>query len=161
MKTNPNKKLASVCGLFCGSCGVYYATQEQNVSKLQEIAKNLGQELSATSCYGCRSNTKTSACKDCFIIKCAKKMNVDFCGECKQYPCQELILFQAKMPHRKNMWKSQKRINEVGWVQWFNEMVEYYSCDECKTINGAYDIECRLCGKTPSNNFVKENYLHS
>ncbi len=152
-----NKGLASVCGLFCAACGVYYATQEKDEKKLQEIANKLGQPLSKTYCEGCRSNRKTATCKDCFIIKCAKEKGVAFCGECDTYPCQELKDFQKKMPHRKNIWKSQARIKEIGWEQWLNEMIDYYSCEKCNTINGAYDTECRKCGNSPSNDFVRND----
>ncbi len=155
----PDKELVSICGLFCISCGVYYATKEKDNKKLQEIADKLGQTLDETYCNGCRSNLKTATCKDCFIIKCAEKKGVDFCGECNAYPCEELQDFQKKMPHRKNMWKSQERIKEIGWKQWFNEMVDVYSCEKCNTINGAYDIDCRMCGNSPSNKFVRDNMI--
>ncbi len=156
-KVVANKDLASVCGLFCVSCGVYYATKEKDDKKLQVIADKLGQTLDETHCDGCRSDRRTASCKDCYIIKCATEKGIDFCVECDIYPCEFLKDFQKKMPHRKNLWKSQARIKEVGWKKWFNEMVEYYSCNKCDTINGAYDIGCRNCGNSPSNGFVSDN----
>ncbi len=32
-----NKNIVAVCGLYCGACGVYYATQEKDEKKLQEM----------------------------------------------------------------------------------------------------------------------------
>lgn len=29
------------------------------------------------------------------------------------------------MPHRVELWKSQERIKETGWEEWFNEMVNF------------------------------------
>lgn len=59
-----------------------------------------------------------------------------------------------KMPHRIELWKSQERIKEVGYEKWYAEMIEHYSCTECHTLNSAYDIACRKCGRTPSCNYV-------
>jgi len=153
----PDKRLVSVCGLFCHACGIYYATQENNVEKLNQIASKMNLPLEETRCNGCRSETKTAYCKNCFMIKCAAEKEIDFCVECSDYPCLELKEFQSKMPHRVELWKSQERIKEIGWENWFLEMVDYYSCKECKTINGWYDIKCRHCGSTPGNDFVKNN----
>ncbi len=157
----PNKNLASVCGLFCVSCGLYYATQENNRPRLDAIAKHLGLQPNETYCDGCRSERKTSNCKNCSLIKCAEGKGVDFCAECSDYPCSELKNFQEKMPHRKEIWNSQERIKNVGWEQWYEEMVDFYSCTACDTINGAYDIQCRNCGNTPSNEFVKLHMNYS
>jgi len=70
--------------------------------------------------------------------KCAAEIDIDFCVECQDYPCQEIKNFQSKMPHRAELWKSQDRIKEIGWEKWYLEMAEYYSCKECGTINGWY-----------------------
>lgn len=82
---------------------------------------------------------------------------VDFFDECENYPCRELKDFQSKMPPRVELWKSQERINEIGWEKWYSEMVEYFSCKQCQTINGWYDFKCRICGSIPENDFVKNN----
>lgn len=153
----PDKSIASICGLFCGSCGVYYATQEKNEKKLQDIAQTLDLNVKDTYCNGCRSDKKAATCQNCFILECSKQKKVEFCGDCDFYPCKELKEFQAKMPHRKNMWKSQERIKEIGWEGWYNEMAIYYSCLKCGTINGAYDSSCRKCGNTPSNQFLRDH----
>lgn len=45
---------------------------------------------SAAPCLGCRS-TKHHKCsiKGCFLLECTKKHGVDFCGECKEFPCKK------------------------------------------------------------------------
>ncbi|OPX92819.1 MAG: hypothetical protein A4E59_02926 [Syntrophorhabdus sp. PtaB.Bin027] len=89
------------------------------------------------------------------MAQCATEKGIDFCGECAEYPCAELKIFQAQMPHRIEIWQSQERIKEVGFEKWYMEMIEHYSCPECHTINSAYDMSCWKCGKTPSCNYVK------
>jgi uncharacterized OB-fold protein len=67
------------------------------------------------------------------------------------------------MPHRIELWRSQARIREVGYEQWYAEMIEHYSCKKCGTLNSAYDMACRKCGSTPSCSYVslhKEEIMH-
>ena len=156
-EVKPDKNLVSVCGLFCPACGIYYSTKENNEENLKQIANRINVPFEKIRCNGCRTETKTTYCMNCFMVKCAKDKGIDFCGECKEYPCGELKEFQSKMPHRAELWKSQERINEIGWEKWYLEMVDYYSCKECNTINGWYDFKCRNCGNTPGNDFVKNN----
>ncbi len=158
-----NLNLASICGLFCGSCSLYINTQENNIDKLEVIAKSLNQTLEETFCDGCRAERKSAHCtRNCVFFDCAKERNISFCGECNDYPCQELKNFQTKMPHRLELWSSHERIKEVGWEIWMKEMMEHYKCTSCETINSAYNVSCRKCGFTPGNNFVlahKESIL--
>lgn len=153
----PDKNLVSVCGLFCPACGIYYSTQENNEDNLKKIAARMNIPSEEVRCNGCRTETKTAYCKNCFMIECASSKGIDFCGECQEYPCDRLKEFQSKMPHRVELWKSQERIKEIGWEKWFHEMVDYYSCKECYTINGWYDFKCRNCGSIPGNDFVEKN----
>jgi hypothetical protein len=159
MKTNitPDKSLVSVCGLFCPACGIYYSTQENNVENLKKIAIRINVPFEEIRCNGCRTEVITAYCKNCFMKKCAAEKGIDFCGECNEYPCTELKEFQSKLPHRAELWKSQERIKEIGWENWFNEMIDYFSCNECESLNGWYDFKCRECGTIPGNDFVKNN----
>lgn len=156
-KQNPDKTLVSVCGLFCQACGIYWSTQENNIENLERIAKRINVPFEEIRCNGCRSETRTAYCKNCYMQKCAAEKGIDFCGSCTEYPCQPLKDFQAQLPHRTELWKSQDRIREVGWETWFQEMNEYYSCSECGSLNGWYDVQCRNCGKTPGSTFVANN----
>jgi hypothetical protein len=159
MKPNitPDKNLVSVCGLFCMGCGVYYSTRENNHENLQRLATRMGIPVEEMPCHGCRTEVRTAFCKNCTMLKCSKQKGVDFCVECNEYPCRDITDFQAKMPHRVELWKSLARIKEIGWEKWFAEMVDYYTCHECGTVNGWYDFKCRSCGASPGNQFVRNN----
>jgi hypothetical protein len=69
----------------------------------------------------------------------------------------EIKEFQAKMPHRVELWKSQERIKEIGWEKWYLEMVEYFTCQSCNSLNGWYDFKCRKCDHSPGNKFVENH----
>ncbi len=150
----PDKELAAVCGLFCPACNIFIGTQEEP-KRLQKISGALERPMEELQCEGCRSEKRCFFCKEnCKMARCAAEKGVDFCGECAEYPCAELKVFQSQMPHRIELWECQARIKEIGYKKWYEEMVEHYSCSECRTINSAYDIACRKCGKTPSCNYV-------
>ncbi len=151
----PDKKLAAVCGLFCPSCSVYIATQD-DPEELERLSERFGYTVEETKCFGCGSEKRLAYCTDnCKIYSCAEKKGIDFCIECEEYPCEELKRFQAEAPHRIELFQMQERIKEVGLEKWFEEMINHYSCAKCKTINSAYNIACRNCGHEPSCEYVR------
>lgn len=153
--STPDKRLAAVCGLFCPACSFFIGTKEDPES-LKAKAVSLRLPVEELECHGCRSEKRSFFCKEyCKMTKCAAEKGIDFCGECPEYPCEELKEFQVKMPHRIELWKSQERIKEVGYEKWYAEMLEHYSCPECRTLNSPYDMACRKCGTAPSCNYVK------
>jgi predicted RNA-binding Zn-ribbon protein involved in translation (DUF1610 family) len=151
-----DRKLAAVCGLFCPSCTLFIGSNG-DPKRLEPIAAQYGKKSEEIRCEGCRSDVRFIYCQTCKLDKCAEEKGVDFCGTCHEYPCEELKVFQAAMPHRIELWKSQERIREVGPEKWFEEMIEHYSCPECGTINSTYDLKCRRCGRTPSCEYVSQH----
>jgi hypothetical protein len=149
------KRLSAVCGLFCRSCSLFIGTTE-DPERLEGIAKRFGQPVEACKCYGCRSEKRSFYCENlCHMAPCAAEKGLEFCGECEAYPCEELKKFQAERPHRIELWESLERIAEVGYAQWFEEKMAHYSCPDCGTINSAYDMACRACGREPSCRYVE------
>lgn len=150
-----DKKLAAVCGLFCPACRVFIGTREDPAG-LAVMAQRFQRPVEEMQCNGCRSEKRCFYCETkCTMAKCAADKGVDFCGQCPEYPCESLKSFQAEMPHRIELWKSQDRIKEAGYEKWYAEMREHYSCRKCGTINSAYDLQCRKCGEDPSCAYVR------
>ncbi len=151
----PDKKGAAVCGLFCPACSAFIGSTEEP-ARLQTIANNFQVPVEKVECKGCRSDKRGLYCENyCKMTRCAAEKGIDFCYQCQEYPCSDIKTFQALMPHRIELWQSQDRIKEVGWERWYAEMVEHYSCPDCGTINSAYDMACRKCGRTPANRYVE------
>ena len=48
------------------------------------------------------------------MLRCATEKGVDFCVECEEYPCADLVEFQGAMPNRIELWKSLERIKRSG-----------------------------------------------
>ena len=152
----PVRKEAAVCGLFCESCSIFIGTQE-DPERLENLAKTFNAPVKEMACNGCRSDKRIGYCENCVMFKCAAEKGIDFCGACDDYPCEDLKQFQTILPHRIELWKSQKRIQEAGCEKWYAEMLEHYGCPECGTINSAYDTACRKCGSAPSCKYVEVN----
>ena len=89
------------------------------------------------------------------MLRCAAEKELDFCVQCKEYPCDDLKEFQAARPNRIELWESLDRIKEAGYEQWYMEKLEHYSCPKCGTINSVIDSFCRKCGSTPSCRYVE------
>jgi len=154
----PNKELIAACGLYCGSCGIYIATQENDSTKILQYAMVLNQSYEETVCDGCGTERKSLHCsKLCTIIDCKQKKGVTSCTGCDEFPCKALNEFKSKMPHRAEIIDSQKRLEKVGTETWLKEMKEYFSCPRCKTINSAYHLTCRKCGEMPGCKFVSQH----
>jgi hypothetical protein len=151
-----NNKLASVCGLFCGACTLYIATQE-DPQRLKVMADRFHLSVEEISCNGCRSQKRCPYCEKCKMFTCAWDRGHEFCHECPDYPCADLKLFQMERPHRSELWQDQTRIKEIGSQKWLQEIRNNYSCPQCYTINSAYDIKCRACNTEPSCNFVEKH----
>ncbi len=154
--SQPEKRLAAVCGLFCGACRIYIASNE-DPEQLKAMAARWGITEEQMICHGCRAEKRTPYCESCSLAKCAAEKGLDFCGACDEYPCADLKEFQAARPHRLELWEAQARIQEVGYEQWFAEMMEHYACPSCGALNSAYDRVCRRCGAAPSSAYYERH----
>jgi hypothetical protein len=158
LKTH-DKQLVGVCGLFCPACTIFIGTRE-DPERLEMIAARVQKPTEELQCDGCRSGRRCFYCRErCKMAKCSSERGVDFCGECREYPCEDLKAFQTEMPHRMELCESQERIKEVGYEKWYTEMIEHFSCPKCHTLNSAYDLKCRNCGREPGCDYVRRHKL--
>jgi hypothetical protein len=151
-----DKKMAAVCGLYCGACSWYIASTEEP-ERLKNLAARMHLSEEESKCYGCRSDKRLPYCGKCKMFACAAEKGIDFCSECEEYPCDDLKQFQTAMPHRIELWANLERIRSIGYEHWLKEIREHYTCPQCQTINSAYDLKCRKCGKEPSCTYVAKH----
>ena len=98
--------MTACCGLACNTCPIYLATLETDRSRQQEMrisiaqicAKQYNMKLrpeDINDCDGCRAETGRlfSGCKDCGIRECARGKNIENCGYCAEYACDNLTEF--------------------------------------------------------------------
>jgi hypothetical protein len=129
--------LLAPCGLYCGVCGVYYATRDQNEKFLQKLL-NVYQssipkldELTTEDleCDGCLSDRVSFFCRVCAIKSCTSEKGYTGCYECDDFPCS----------HVENFPMTEK---------WVKDEESRYLCPECghRLFRGAK--RCNEC-KTP------------
>ncbi len=100
-------KIQAYCGLDCGECEAYIATQNNDRAGLEATAKKWAQQFGgnlvaaeACICDGCSSGKRASTahCATCAIRLCASKREVVTCAHCADYGCETLKQFFAFAP---------------------------------------------------------------
>jgi hypothetical protein len=114
-------KILAYCGLDCGECEAYIATQANDRAGLEAAAKKWseqfgGQNLSADMCLcdGCSTGKRTSTAhaSTCAIRLCASGRGVITCAHCADYGCATLQQFFAYAPVLKDKLEAIRK--EIG-----------------------------------------------
>jgi hypothetical protein len=150
-----NKDYIAPCGLYCGVCGILYATLENNVMFKERLlgvykgklpdSENLSVE--DIHCKGCLSDEPFYFCRDCNIKDCATKKGYKGCHQCKDFPCKLIEEFSIPLG-KKVILRAIPYWREVGTKKWVKAEEARYICPECgnKLFRGAK--RCNRC-KTP------------
>ncbi|MBN2089286.1 DUF3795 domain-containing protein [candidate division KSB1 bacterium] len=129
--------LAGPCGFYCGTCRHYLARAK---GLLKE--KNLKH-----GCQGCRIQDKKCAWvkRDCALLR---KKQIDFCFQCKDFPCANLKKFDQRHRRDDNLSPIDNllRIKKIGTAQWLQEQADEWSCPQCGGNICIIDRECYDCG---------------
>ena len=99
-------KLIAVCGINCGECEAYIATQNNDMGKKKEIAEKWSKMYNTTlapesiNCVGCKiDGDHIGYCSMCEVRKCGFSKNLDSCALCDEYPdCNTLNAFLKMAP---------------------------------------------------------------
>ena len=132
-----NMNLAAPCGMYCGTCRQY----------LVRIKNKLAEKKLKAGCTGCRIRDKNCSFvkRDCKLLK---KKEIDFCYECDNFPCENLMKISELYIKRYNMSfvENLKRIKKIGVQKWIDEMEEKFKCQKCGGIICIHDFQCYDCG---------------
>lgn len=100
-------KILAYCGLDCGDCEAYLATQNNDRGGLEETARKWAEQFGAKDisadmciCDGCSSGKRlsTAHAATCALRVCASKRGVVTCAHCPDYGCEILQQFFAFAP---------------------------------------------------------------
>ncbi len=105
-KSVEGKKVIAYCGINCGACPAYIATQNNDnalrIKTAKEWSDRFKREVKPESlnCDGCPSNSTrlVAYCAMCEIRKCAREKKMATCASCPDYPCAKLDKFLAQAP---------------------------------------------------------------
>jgi hypothetical protein len=98
-------KLMAYCGMDCGECPAYVATQSKNDAMKKQVADFMNQKLGAKyvaqdiNCDGCPTNKNlVPHCNVCEVRLCGVKTKVANCGVCGDYECGKLSKLYTMIP---------------------------------------------------------------
>ena len=144
------------CGLYCGVCGVYYATRDKNDKFLDKLLKmyqsNVPEQLEEVTiedlkCDGCMSDRVSVFCRVCTIKSCTRERGYVGCHECDDFPCSHIESFPMPVG-KKVITRAIPYWREHGTEKWVRDEESRYRCPECdhQLFRGAK--RCNKC-KTP------------
>jgi len=148
--TSESKKIVGPCGLYCGSCTMYRAYHDKDLSLLQEMPKNYLKQLELEeanlkdiACEGCRSSVLFKYGAECSLRKCASEKGVEWCYECEGFPCNKLKDWQSYWctPLTENL----REIQKLGLEKWLEQQKKKWVCDKCGTK--LHLFSCGICPK--------------
>jgi hypothetical protein len=153
------ERLVAPCGLYCGACPMYLASQEKDDQKF----KALMQQFSAGKmqfkqedllCDGCIGGGRVAVfCRKCAMRSCAdEKANVTRCSDCTEFPCSKITNFNNDgMQHHSEVMANIRQIREMGIKKWTRYEEDRWSCPQCRTRISWYDKACSKCGAKRSD----------
>lgn len=141
---NVRKEIFPACGLYCGVCGVYRATIDNNTRLKEKFAAAYGVTAEQISCAGCNSDNVFVYCRSCPVKSCAAEKKLQSCSQCNDYPCGHIENFPVP-EGKKNILKAIPRMREIGIERWVAEEEGKYVCAQCgaKLFRGAR--RCSAC----------------
>ena len=135
--------LIAYCGLYCGACSfqVTYETKDKNHLQSMPSIYDKYKNNELENCPGCRLENK---CGECKIRDCAIMNKIDYCVQCKQYPCEIITAFgHDNKPHHNEIFNNFKRLKELGEEEWLKMMKKESTCQICNARYSWYYKKCK------------------
>lgn len=145
-------EILAPCGLYCGVCRIYFATQNKDLQLLKRLAKIYARKLSGLDllseddmlCDGCGSNRIFAFCRSCAIRDCTREKRLHGCHECDRFPCNLINKFPSDVGKRVMMRCVPYR-RKYGDLQWIETEEQRYYCPDCgeRLFRGV--TQCSVC----------------
>jgi hypothetical protein len=117
-----HRALQGRCGLFCGECKIYIAYSTDNTEAQRQIAKATGKVKGRSitkeqvKCLGCKGTSASIWRTGCPIRACAEERGLEFCYQCRVYPCEELQEFHKIHPEAQENLRTISKIGPDAWL---------------------------------------------
>ena len=153
------EKLVAPCGLYCGACPMYLATQENSEKRLESLmqqfsAGKMQMKREDLLCDGCIGGGRVASfCRACAMRSCAEgKTNVTRCSDCPDVPCTKVTNFNNDgMQHHSEVLENLRHMREMGISSWTKYEEDRWRCPQCKEKLSWYDKACAKCGAKRSD----------
>lgn len=139
------QELAAPCGLYCGVCGIYHATESNDEKLKDKLARAYGMKAEDINCLGCLSDTVFTYCRVCTVKSCTAEKNIEGCHRCDGFPCDKIENFPIE-EGKKHILRAVPRRRELGTEAWAAEEEKLHSCPSCRAIFFRGARKCRQCG---------------
>jgi hypothetical protein len=137
------------CGLYCGVCKIYQATQAGDHRYLERLvrvyARRFPEIRSACAddllCDGCLSARRSLTCRDCQIRRCTQSKGLQGCHQCQDFPCTYIAEFPMPVG-KKVILRAVPYWRRHGTQAWVEAEEQRYHCPTC---SGALFRGARQC----------------
>ena len=148
-----NENLVASCGLYCGACPMYLATQENSDERMESMRKQYGANALKMSkedllCDGCLGGGRlASFCRKCDMRESATaKTKTRRCSECAEFACSRITGFNNDgMLHHAEVLENLRQLREMGITKWAKHEEERWQCPKCRAKISWYESECPKC----------------
>jgi len=148
------------CGLNCCACPVLGANERGDKEWIKKVAEDEKCTPNDLRCHGCKTEMVAMYCTDCEMRLCARKKGIEFCNECKDFPCETIKSFRNdKSPHHSVIFRNLRTIKEKGLEAWLEEEVGRWACKKCGARFYWYSKTCSECGAELYNSVKEEKDL--
>jgi hypothetical protein len=94
MNVQELREQTAICGIDCFNCEFFRTNIDGFFASMPAERKAAfearGMTLEKMRCLGCRKTGCTAIEGKCETLACAQERKVEFCYECKDFPCQKL-----------------------------------------------------------------------
>lgn len=142
----PDTDLAKLayCGLYCGACPLFLATEAGTLGELAH--HRAGAE--GLRCLGCRTGTVSVYCLNCSMKKCARGQGLESCAACADFPCRVLRAFDGDdLPHHHGVIDALRTCRELGAARWLEAQASRNTCRGCGRRLTYHERSCPGCGQ--------------
>lgn len=123
------KQMTAPCGLDCFNCHFFLAHEDQEaMTMVEKLSQEYKIPVEIMLCQGCRSHNGQIPLQKhvfgeahrCAAYECSRDMGMEFCGDCDQFPCDNLHPYADKagdLPHNIKVFNL-CLINKMGLEKW-------------------------------------------
>jgi len=122
-------QMTAPCGLDCFNCHFFLAHEDQEAMRIvQKLSEEYSIPVEIMLCRGCRRHNGQiplqmhvfGAAHRCAAYECSQEKGLRFCGQCDQFPCDNLHPYADKagdLPHNIKVYNL-CLINKMGLEKW-------------------------------------------